>query len=111
MSARTEPQILRDAAGRPAFAVIPYDEYQELVGKASEEPYIPHAVVKRVIEEGMTPIRAWREHLELTQAEVAARLGITQSAYAQQEAAEKPRKATLKKIADALGISPKVLDV
>ncbi|WP_042298981.1 helix-turn-helix domain-containing protein [Paraburkholderia kururiensis] len=111
MSARTEPQIIRDAAGRPTFAVIPYGEYQELVGKAAEEPYIPHAVVKRVVEDGVTPVRAWREHLELTQADVASRLGISQSAYAQQETAEKPRKSTLKKIADALGISVKVLDV
>lgn len=111
MSALTEPQILRDAKGRPAFVVIPYDEYQQIMGKISEGRHIPHSIVKRVIEDGVTPVRAWREHLDLTQAEVAGRLGITQSAYAQQENAEKPRKSTLKKIADALGLSVTVLDV
>ena len=47
---------------------------------------------------------AWREHLRLTQAEVAERMGITQSAYAQMEAAKRPRKATLQKVAHALGL-------
>jgi transcriptional regulator with XRE-family HTH domain len=37
----------------------------------------------------MTAIAAWRRHLGLTQAE---RLGISQPAYAQQEAAERPRR-------------------
>ena len=40
-------------------------------------------------KEGMTAIAAWRRHLGLTQAE---RLGISQPAYAQQEAAERPRR-------------------
>lgn len=71
---------------------------------------IPHEVLARTIKEGMTPARAWREHLQLTQADMAERLGISQSAYAQQEAAEKPRKATREKIAKALGISPELLD-
>lgn len=34
-----------------------------------------------------------------------------QSAYAQQEQAAKPRKATREKIAAALGIAPDLLDV
>lgn len=58
----------------------------------------------------MTPIRAWREHLQLTQAEIAERLGISQSAYAQQETAERPRKATREKIAKVFGIAPALLD-
>ena len=47
----------------------------------------------------------WREHLGLTQAEVAARAGITQAAYAQMETAAKPRATTRKKIAAAPGIT------
>lgn len=43
---------------------------------------LPNAVVDKVINKDMTPIRAWREHLGLTQTEVARRLGISQSAYA-----------------------------
>lgn len=48
---------------------------------------------------------AWREHLSLTQVQVASRMNITQAAYAQMERVEKPRKATLQKVADALGLT------
>ncbi len=60
-------------------------------------PTIPNAVANKVINKDMTPIRAWREHLGLTQTEVARRLGISQSAYAQQEAKEPVREATREK--------------
>ena len=50
-------------------------------------------------------LQAWREYLMLTQAEMAARMGITQAGYAQIEAAKRPRKATLQKAAEALGIT------
>jgi len=51
-----------------------------------------------------TPLKAWREHLGLTQADVAQRLGVTQSAYAQQENSQRLRKSSREKIAAALGI-------
>lgn len=72
---------------------------------------IPNAVVNKVINKDMTPIRARREHLGLIQTEVARRLGISQSAYAQQEAKEPVRKATREKIAQALGIAAEQLAV
>ena len=46
----------------------------------------------------------------VTQAELAARLGISQSAYAQQESSERLRKSSLERIAAALGITPEQLD-
>lgn len=64
---------------------------------------IPHAVVSAQVD-GASAIKAWREHLRLTQAEVAARMGITQAAFAQMEVARRPRKATLQKVAEALGL-------
>ena len=36
--------------------------------------------------------------------EVAGRIGITQAAYAQMERVKQPRKATLEKVAAALGL-------
>jgi transcriptional regulator with XRE-family HTH domain len=45
------------------------------------------------------------------QTEVARRLGISQSAYAQQEAKEPVMKATREKIAQALGIAAEQLAV
>jgi transcriptional regulator with XRE-family HTH domain len=55
-------------------------------------------------------MRAWREHLGLTRAEVATRAGISQAAYAQMETAAKPRATTRKKIVAALGIAPEQLN-
>lgn len=59
----------------------------------------------------VTPIRAWREHLGLTQSEVAARMEISQAALAQIESPEAhPRKTTLRRVAQALGIQLEQLD-
>jgi DNA-binding XRE family transcriptional regulator len=102
MNALTDIQILKDAKGKPAFAVIPYSEYLRL--SRQHAPTIPNAVVNKVVNKDMTPIRAWREHLGLTQSEVARRLDISQSAYAQQEAKEPVRRSTRERIAKALGI-------
>lgn len=107
MNARTNRQIINGPDGTPAFVVVPYDEYMSTFAQRSDA--IPHDVVSRTVD-GATPVRAWREHLGFTQAEVAARLGISQSAYAQQEASERLRKATGEKIAAALGITAAQLD-
>ncbi|GAP35194.1 DNA-binding protein [Piscinibacter sakaiensis] len=55
-------------------------------------------------ERGVSPMAAWREHFGLTQAELAGRIGITQAAYAQMERVKQPRRATLEKVATALGL-------
>lgn len=68
---------------------------------------VPDAVVKLALDDGMSPAKAWRTHLELTQAEVARRMGITQRACAQLEASTKPRKSSRQKMAAAAGISLK----
>jgi DNA-binding XRE family transcriptional regulator len=108
----TNIQIINDMQGSPAFAVIPYQEYLQKF-QASLQPtrcFVPNIVVKGVLKHGFTPIRAWREHLGVTQADMANRLGISQSAYAQQESAERSRKVTRIKTALALGIAPEQLD-
>jgi DNA-binding XRE family transcriptional regulator len=108
MNAPTNIQILKGADGSPAFAVIPYYEYISMAKQ--KEPSIPNEVIGKVVKLEMTPIRAWREHLGLTQAEVAERLGISQPAYAAQENSSKLRKTTREKISKALGIEPQQLD-
>lgn len=108
MNAPTENvQIISGQDGRPAFVVIPYADY---VASHPRDDLIPNDVVGMVVKEDSTLITAWRRHLGLTQAEVAERIGISQSAYAQQESANKPRKATREKIAKALGITPQQLE-
>lgn len=71
---------------------------------------IPHEVISATVD-GATPARAWREHLSLSQREVAERMGISQPAYAQMEAAaSKMRKRTRERLAKALEILPEQLD-
>lgn len=96
-------QTLKDASGKPLFVVLPVSEYLRL--RQRHEPTLPNEVVTLIFEgAGMSAARAWREHLGLTQATVAERMGITQAALAQIEQARRPRKITRERLAQALGI-------
>ena len=68
MSTLTNYQII-EKDGKPAFAVIPYDEFLKLI--RDEERTIPHEVVGLVVKKGMNLVKAWRTYLGMTQAEVA----------------------------------------
>jgi len=71
---------------------------------------IPHDVVTRHVVEGVSLVRAWREHLGLTQSELAVRAGMKQSAIARIErATNRPRRSTLARLAAAMGIRPEHL--
>lgn len=107
MNARIDFQTIQDAAGQPVFAVVPYADFMALY--AREEGVIPHAVVSAAVD-GVSPIKAWREHLGFTQTAVAERLAMSQAAFAQIETAAKPRPATLKKVALAMGLTVEQLD-
>ncbi len=113
MNIPTNHQVITHK-GTPVAVVVPYEEYATIfvreTAQEAAEPTVPHEVVVRVLKEQISPIRAWREHLELTQADVAAKMGISQAAFAQMEAPEaKPRINTLKKIAAALNVAPSQL--
>lgn len=55
--------------------------------------------------EGLSLVRAWREHLGVSREELGRRLGTSPAAVAQFEARHaRPRAALLKKIATALGL-------
>ncbi len=103
MNARTEFQIIVGNDGKPAFVVVPYDQFRRMKGGFTQDT-VPDEVVNLSFEHGVSPMAAWREHFNLTQAEVATRIGITQAAYAQMERVKQPRKATLEKVAIALGL-------
>ena len=108
MNAHTNAKIL-ELDGKPAFAIIPWDEYQDLlnnqIGTDESDVAFPHEVVMANVR-GDSLIKAWREHLGLTQDELASRSGIKQPALARLEKPDaNPRRSTLKKIADAMNIT------
>lgn len=103
--------IIKDASGYPAYVVLPIADYMALTNqKPNIEKTVPSPVVNMVFNNDWTPARAWREHLKLTQAVIAERMGVTQSAYAQLEASKTIRKSSRIKIANGLGISQEQLD-
>ena len=109
MTTPTEIQTLT-IEGRN-YALVPTDLLREHAPQLlnspdiPEAPYIPWEVVKRSIGEEVSMARAWREYLGLSQEEVAARMGVTQASLSQTEAAKRPRRSTLEKVAKALGIT------
>ena len=104
--------------GMPAFVVVPFVDFAREYPKEAdmitphtpripEGDAIPHEVVGLHIKEDMPLVRAWREHLGMTQTEVAAKAGISQASLSQMESGQgKLRKATREKLANALGINP-----
>ena len=108
MTAHTDTQIITQN-GKPAFAVIPWNEYQALIRNQIEsdesDVWFPNEVVKANVR-GDSLVKAWREYFKLTQAELAAKAGMKQSALARLEGSSvNPRKTTLTKLAEAMGIS------
>jgi DNA-binding XRE family transcriptional regulator len=108
MSVHIDPQIIKQN-GKPAFAVIPWNDYQELLHNRIEsddsDVWFPNEVVKANVR-GDSLIKAWREYLKLTQSELAAKAGMKQSALARLENnTVNPRKSTLLNLAKAMGIS------
>ena len=107
MIALTNPQIIT-SNGKPAFAVIPWNDYQELTQQyvIDDSTWIPHEIVKVTLFGEVSIIRAWREYLNLTQQELAQRSDISQPALVRLEKTDaRPRASTLKKLAIAMSIT------
>lgn len=108
MNALIEPQIIK-IDEKPAFAIIPWDVYEELTRHYipdESDVWFPQEVVEANVVRGDSLLKAWRDYYELTQAEVAARAGMSQPAYARLEkSTAQARTATLRKVANALNLS------
>ena len=107
MSTHIKPQIII-SEGKPAFAVIPWNEYQSLLNNTAKEDVadflFPNEVVKANAR-GDCLLKAWREYLGFTQKELAEKSGMKQSAIARIESSDTlPRNSTLKKIAAVMDI-------
>ena len=100
--------------GRRAFAVLPYDEYNELLTVREKEKQIlettiPNEVVDIMFDNSFSLLKAWRIYLRLKQSELARTAGISSSALSQMERSEKPHKMTLAKLGKAMGVNPDLL--
>lgn len=120
MTALSRVIILKED-DRPAFAVLPYADYQRLLAAAEDaadadavraaetrlaagEEVLPFAITERLLD-GENPLRVWRSHRGLTQAALAGRAGMSQHHVSLIEAGKRRGSAaTLRRLADALGV-------
>ncbi|MBK3734043.1 helix-turn-helix domain-containing protein [Azospirillum argentinense] len=111
-------QIIRDGNGNPAFAVLPIAEYERLleaadeatatrafdVYKATQPETFPDEVAERLLG-GEHPVKVFRDHRGMTQAQLAEATGLKQAYVSQIEAGTRGGSVdVLKRIADALRV-------
>ena len=128
-------QVIRDEAGAPLYAVLPWDTYQDLAhwaGEAAkaeredamdaahaarlraridagEEELFPSELIE-AMDAGENPIRVFRKHRALTQVALAAKAGIEQSYLSALETGAKtPSAKTLRELARVLGVDMEIL--
>lgn len=115
MKTPTEYQTI-EYDGHPAFVLVPWEDFNLvrpfLENKSALRETIPHEVVSANILRSVPIIKAWREHLGMTQEQLAEKAGMKQSALARLESgtAGKPRVSTLARIAEALGVRASLLE-
>jgi len=109
--------------GKPEWAVLPYEEYLELLEQAEmledirdydaakaalengEDDLIPSKVVFAILD-GENPIKVWREYRELTQQQLADVAGISKPYLSQIETRKRTGTTEiLSAIAKALDVS------
>ena len=108
MSKPIEYQTI-EHCGHPAYVLVPWEEWNRikplLEAERARAGGIPQDVVEAHVLRDEPLIKAWREHLGITQEELADRLGISQAAVAKFERPNaRLRTATLIKIAAAMGL-------
>ncbi len=112
VSATTTPRgESRKSAGDPGdekAATAPRASRKKSAGARGR---LPPAVVNLKTGNDWSLIRAWREHLNISTADMAARLGVDHSIYIELERPRpRPRQAILDRVSAALGVSPDQLD-
>ncbi len=116
-----QPQIIFDAKGNPAFAVVSWEEYErltridseaslsdgelyDLAREGSEESF-PAEVVDRLLS-GQNPVKVYRSHRNLTQAELAGAIGINTKHLSQIETGKRAASTrTIVALAIALDVN------
>jgi len=113
-----QPQHITAPDGTP-LVVIRREDYEELLrlsedardtvdagaiaARIEQEGTVPAAVVNAMLDDGLTPVQAWRKYRGFSQAELAHRAGLSQPFVAKIEKGEVyGRPATRKALAAAL---------
>jgi len=113
--------------GKPEWAVIPFSEYQRLYEalenaedvrdienhlsaiREGTEITVPGEITFAILD-GISPIRAWREHKQIKMNELAKKVGISSAYLSQIENGKRnPTIDTLKAIATELDIEIEML--
>lgn len=120
----TKVQIIKDAKGNPAYAVVPWTEYRRMASTVAEDAEdaaileralvesderFPIEVAERIAagENVLKVIRQWRG---LTQAELAKRTGRAKQYISQLETGTRSiGRKTARNLAPALNVSPDLL--
>lgn len=105
--------------GKPAFIVLPFNEYQELInfkkrhitdeelyleGIAKNEEYFPEELVQKILS-GANPIKVYREYRGLSQEQLATKIGKTKQYISAIEKGSRTGTIdTLKKLSTVLNI-------
>ena len=114
-------QVILDDAGNPAFAVLPWREYERLIKGGAEALVSDEEIYDRAKSEedesfsievadqlvaGKNPIRVFRNHRGMTQIELAAAININPVYLSQIETGRRNGSTkTLASIAKALNVS------
>ena len=116
-----KPQVILDNTGQPAFAVIPWRDYERLTSEdaeailsdeehydratASNDESFPIEVVDQLLA-GQNPISVYRNYRGLTQNELATAAGINTVYLSQIETGKRTGSAkTLAALAKALQVA------
>ena len=116
-----KPQVILDNTGQPAFAVIPWRDYERLTSEdaeailsdeehydratASNDESFPIEVVDQLLA-GQNPISVYRNYRGLTQNELATAAGINTVYLSQIETGKRTGSAkTLATLAKALQVT------
>ena len=109
--------------GKPEYAILPWSEYQALLGamenavdvalletfrqqlETGEEETVPATVLEALLA-GFNPLKVWREYRGLTQEVLASHSGISKAYLCQLETGKRQGSIkTLSAIASALGVT------
>jgi DNA-binding XRE family transcriptional regulator len=116
-----------EAKGKPAFVVVPYDEYQALRAAAEDasdavalarfarrhgtrlKETVPAAVLDRMLA-GEPALRVWRQHRSMSAAALAAAVGVTRAHVSKLENGKgDPSISLLRKLAKVLNVDLELL--